>query len=182
MSVILCELFNYGVLYDIKSSHLDVECTCKALMSMTCKALMSMRHSLEPEYIKYVKGYEFLSFARNFGDKYGKKLMNTAIKTGTNFNSKYGKKLADTAIKTGKDFATIAGKKMIHKSAEATGDLTGNKIADKITSIDRSKELGPAVKPKSIKENDETNIMEETQEIYIPLEKRKQIVKNLKLF
>ena len=57
-----------------------------------------------------IKGYGFLSFARNFGNKYGKKLMNTVIKTGTNFNSKYGKKLTDTAIKTGKDFATIAGK------------------------------------------------------------------------
>ena len=70
-----------------------------------------MGHSLELEYRKYVKGYGFLSFARNFGDKYDKKLMNTAIKTGTNVNSKYGKKLTDTAIKTGKDFATIAGKK-----------------------------------------------------------------------
>ena len=70
-----------------------------------------MRHSLEPECRKYVKGYGFLSFPQNFGGKYGKKLMNTAIKTGTNFNSKYGKKLTDTAIKTGKDFATIAGEK-----------------------------------------------------------------------
>ena len=70
-----------------------------------------MRHSLEPEYRKYIKGYEFLSFAQNFGDKYGQKLMNTAIKACTNFNGKYGKKLTDTAIKTGKDFATIAGKK-----------------------------------------------------------------------
>ena len=51
------------------------------------------------------------TFARNFGDKYRKKLMNTAIKTGTNFNSKYGKELTNTAIKTGKDFAAIAGKK-----------------------------------------------------------------------
>ena len=59
--------------------------------------------------------------------------MNTAIKTGTNFNSKYGKKLADTAIKTGKDFTTIAGKKIVHTSVEATGDLIGNKIADRIT-------------------------------------------------
>ena len=60
--------------------------------------------------------------------------MNTAIKTGTNFNSKCGKKLTDTAIKTGKDFATIDGKKkIVHKSAEATGDLIGNTIADKIT-------------------------------------------------
>ena len=60
--------------------------------------------------------------------------MNTAIKTGTNFNSKYGKKLTDTAIKTGKDFATIA---TIHKTAEATGDLIGNKVADKITSASK---------------------------------------------
>ena len=146
-----------------------------------------MRHSLEPEYRKYVKGYGFLSFARNFGGKHGKKLMNTAIKTGTNFNSKYGKKITDTTIKTGKDFATTAGKKMVHKSAEATGDLAGNKIADKITSMSRSKEvnskeLSPADKPRSKKEKDETNIMEETQEIYIPPEKRKQIIKDLKLF
>ena len=145
-----------------------------------------MRHSLEPEYRKYVKDYGFSSFARNFGDKYGKKLMNTAIKTGTNFNSKYGKKLTDTAIKTDKDFATIAGKKIVHKSAEATGDLIGNKIADKITSVGHSKELGfavgPAVKPRSKKEKDEMNIMEETQEIYIRPEKRKQIIKDLKLF
>ena len=108
--------------------------------------------------------------------------MNTSIKTGTNFNSNYGKKLTDTAIRTGKDFATIAGTKIVHKGAEATGDLVGNKIADKITSMGRSKELGPAVKPRSKKEKDETNIMEETQEIYIPPEKRKQIIKDLKLF
>ena len=145
-----------------------------------------MRHSLEPEYKKYVKCYRFLSFARNFGSKYGKKLMNTAIKTGTNFNSKYGKKLTDTAIKTGKDFATIAGKKIVHKSAEATGDLVGNKITDKITSMGHSKEVGSAadssVKPRSKKEKEEANIMEETQEIYIPPEKREQIIKDLKLF
>ena len=102
--------------------------------------------------------------------------MNTAIKTGTNFNIKYGKKLTDTAIKTGKDFATIDGKKIVHKSAEATGDLIGNKIPHKITSMG---------KPRSKIEKDETNIMEETQEyiyIYIPPDKRKQIIKDLKLF
>ena len=96
-----------------------------------------MRYSIEPRERRYVKGYGFLSFARNFSNKYGKRLMNTALKTGTNFNSKYGKKLTDTAIKTGKDFATIAGKKIVHKVAEATGDLIGNKIADKITSASK---------------------------------------------
>ena len=41
-----------------------------------------MRYSLEPNYRKYVHEYGFLSFARKFGDKYGKKLMDTATKTG----------------------------------------------------------------------------------------------------
>ena len=39
-----------------------------------------MRYSIEPRERRYVKGYGFLSFARNLGNKYGKKLMNTAIK------------------------------------------------------------------------------------------------------
>ena len=34
-----------------------------------------MRYSTEPRFRKYVKGYGFLSFARKFGDKYGKKLV-----------------------------------------------------------------------------------------------------------
>ena len=41
-----------------------------------------MRYSTEPKFRKYVKGYGFLSFARKFRDKYGKKLMDTATKTG----------------------------------------------------------------------------------------------------
>ena len=41
-----------------------------------------MRYSIEPRFRKYIKGYEFLSFARKFGDKYGKKLMDTATKAG----------------------------------------------------------------------------------------------------
>ena len=92
-----------------------------------------MRYSIEPRERRYVKGYGFMSFARNFGNKYGKKLMNTS----KNFNSKYGKKVTDTAIETGKDFATIDGKKIVHKSAEATGDLIGNEIAYKITSASK---------------------------------------------
>ena len=41
-----------------------------------------MRHSKEPKYRKYVKRSNFLSFAIKFGDKYGKKLMDTETKTG----------------------------------------------------------------------------------------------------
>ena len=76
---------------------------------------------------KYVKGYYFLSFARNFGNKYGKKLIDTATKNGMNA-------------------AKIAFKRVVQKTAEATGDLIGNKIVDKITSIGKPKE-----KPKTNK-------------------------------
>ena len=41
-----------------------------------------MRYSTEPKFRKYIKGYGFWSFARKFVDKYGKKLMDTATKTG----------------------------------------------------------------------------------------------------
>ena len=41
-----------------------------------------MRCSLASKYREYVQGYGFLSFAKKFGDKYGKKLMATATKTG----------------------------------------------------------------------------------------------------
>ena len=129
-----------------------------------------MRYSIEPRERRYVKGSGFMSFAKNFGNKYGKKLMNTAIKTGTNFNSKYGKKLTDTAIKTGKDFATIAGKKVVHKSAEATGDLIGNKIADKITA-----------KPSKKSHNEDDVNNEILKEKYISPKERQKIINELKL-
>ena len=87
-----------------------------------------------------------MSFARKFGDIYGKKLI-------------------DTASKSGIDAAKTASKRVAQKTAEATGDSIGNKIAGKITLIGKPKE-----KPK------------ETEEIYIPPEKRQQIIDDLKLF
>ena len=43
-----------------------------------------MSSSIEPKERRYLKGYGFLSFAKNFNDKYSKTLMNTAIKSGKN--------------------------------------------------------------------------------------------------
>ena len=59
-----------------------------------------MRYQTELKYRNYVPGYGFLSFTRKFGVKYGKKLMNTATKTGKNAaknGDKYGKNLMETA-------------------------------------------------------------------------------------
>ena len=45
----------------------------------------------------------------------------------------------DTATKTEIDAAKTASKRVVQITAEATGDLTGNKIADQITSISKPK-------------------------------------------
>ena len=80
-----------------------------------------MRYSSEPRFRKHVKGYVFLLFENKFGNKYGKKLM-------------------DTATKTGVDAEKTASKREVQKTAEATDDLIRNKIACKITSIGKPKE------------------------------------------
>ena len=95
---------------------------------------------------KYGKVYKFLSFAKKFGNKYGK---------------------MDTATKTGLDAAKTASKRVVQKIAEATRDLIRNKIADEIISVGKSKEKGETKK---------------AEEIYIPPEKRQQIIDDLKLF
>ena len=41
-----------------------------------------MRYSTEPKFGRDVKEYSFLLLARKFGDKYVKKLMDTATETG----------------------------------------------------------------------------------------------------
>ena len=92
-----------------------------------------MRYSLEPSYRKYVQGQGFISFAKNVGNKYGRKIFDKSMDVIKKYGKKYGNKLLDNSISAGKDFAKIAGKKVLTKSAEATGDLIGNKIADRIT-------------------------------------------------
>ena len=87
------------------------------------------------------------------------------------YGKKYGNKLLDNSMSAGKDFAKIAGKKVLTKSTEATGDMIGNKIADRITKSSKNK---------AQKEDD--RIMEETQELIIPPEKRELIIRDLKLF
>ena len=130
-----------------------------------------MRYSLEPHYRRYVQGQGFISFRRNIGNKYGRKIFDKSLDIGKSMKNKYGKKILDNSLSAGKDFAKIAGKKVLTKSAEATGDLIGNKIVNRITKSATNKEQ---------KEDD--RIMEETQEIIIPPEKREQIFRDLKLF
>ena len=84
-----------------------------------------MRYSIEPRVTRHVKGYGFLSFARNIGIH--------VAKFAKNMSNKYSQKLVDTAKKSTIDAIKTASKRAIQKTPEATGDLVGNKIADKIT-------------------------------------------------
>ena len=108
-----------------------------------------------------------MSFAKNIGNKYGRKIFDKS----RDASNKYGRKILDKSIDASKDFTNIAGKKVLHKSAEATGEMIGNTVADRITKSSRNK---------AQKEDD--RIMEETQEIYIPPEKMEQTIRDLKLF
>ena len=38
-----------------------------------------MRYSLEPSYRRYVQGQGFMSFAKNIGNKYGRKIFDKSI-------------------------------------------------------------------------------------------------------
>ena len=73
----------------------------------------------------------------------------------------------DTAARTGIDAAKAASKRVVQKTAKATGDLIGNKIAEKITSVGKSKQ------------EDKTRKIEE---IYISPEKRKQMIHDVRLY
>ena len=58
-------------------------------------------------------------------------------------SNKYSQKLLDSAKKSTIDVIKTASKRAMQKTSEATGDLVGNKIKDKITSVSKksSKEL-----------------------------------------
>ena len=63
-----------------------------------------MRYSIEIRYRRYVKGYGFLSFAKNIGK---------------NFSNKYNQKRLDNATKTTTDSVKIASKRAIKKNSRS---------------------------------------------------------------
>ena len=95
-------------------------------------------------------------------------------------SNKYGQKLLDSAKKPTTDAIKTASKRGIQKTAEATVDLIGNNIADKITSV--STEL-PSKKPNNNNNNNNYEDVELTthKKRYISLEERKLIIEESSL-
>ena len=117
-----------------------------------------MRYSIEPRDRIYVRGYGFLSFAKNMAKS---------------LSSKYGQKLLDSAKKYIADAIKTASKRAIQKTPEATGDLIGNKIADKITSASK--------KPSNNNNDDDNAELTNHKKRYISPEERQQIINKLRL-
>ena len=133
--------------------------------------IIKMRYSIEPRDVCnvwrdvwiYVKGYGFLSFAKNMGKS---------------LSNKYGQKLIDSAKKSTTDAMKTASKRANQKTAEAFGDLIDNKIADKITSVSKKKS-----KKELDNNDDETEDVEivTPKKRYISPEEVKQIIEELRL-
>ena len=77
---------------------------------------------MEPRERILVKGYGFMSFTKNIGK---------------NLSNKSSQKIIDTTKKSATNAIKAASQRAIQKTAEATGYLIGNEIADKITSISK---------------------------------------------
>ena len=124
--------------------------------------IIKMRYSIEPRDRIYVKGYRFLSFAKNMGK---------------NVSNKFSQKLLDGAKKSTTDAIETASKRAIQITVEATGNLIGNKIADKTTSVSKKKST-----KELLNDGAEENVKRATpKKRYISAEERQQIIDELRL-
>ena len=97
-----------------------------------------------------------MCFARNIGKNVGKN-------TSKNLSNKCNQKLLDHAKKYATDSLKTASKRGTQKTAEVIGDLTWNKIVDKVTRVSKTS-------PKNNSETDEEEIL---TYIYISRTKKK---------
>ena len=123
-----------------------------------------MRYTVQTRDRIFVKEYGLLYFAKNIGKNISKVL-----------SGKYSQKLLDHTKTSATDALKTTSKKVIQKTPEAVRDLTGNKIAYRVTKISRS----------SPQNNSETNTNEDDKEIpneiYTSPEEIKKIIDDLRL-
>ena len=79
------------------------------------------RYLVQPSDWIFVKGYGFLSFAKNMGKTFLKN-------TSKHLSSKYSQKLIDHAKQSTTDVLKNVSKWVIQKPAKSTGDLICNTI------------------------------------------------------
>ena len=85
------------------------------------------QYSVQPRERIFVKGYGYLSFAKNMGKN-----------TIKNLSPKQSQELLDHAKQSATEALKTSSQRVIQKTAVATGNLIGNKIADKIAKVSRN--------------------------------------------
>ena len=125
-------------------------------------------YSFQPKDRIFVKGYGFFSFAKNMGKNIGKS-------KSKNLSGKHSQKLLNHAKRSATESLKTTSKRVIQKLAEATGDLIGNKVADRITKVSKNSQQNNS----EIVTNE--NDKEIPKERYIPPEERKKIIDDLRL-
>ena len=133
-----------------------------------------MRYSIQARDRTFVNG--FLSFAKNMGKNIGKN-------KSKNLSCTYSQNLLDHAKKSPTDAFKTASWRAIQKTAEATGGLICNKIADTVTKPYDGKAM--EVSKNSQQNNSETVINDNDKEIpkesYKSPETRQKIINDVKL-
>ena len=89
------------------------------------------RYSVQPKDRIFVKGYVFLSFAKNVGKNIGKNI-------SKNLSGKNSQKRLNNTKKSATDVLKTSSKRVIQKTAEATGDLIVNNIDNKIIKVSKN--------------------------------------------
>ena len=125
------------------------------------------RYSVQPRDQIFVKGYGFLSFPKNMGKNIGKNIRK-------NLSGKYSQKPFDHAKKSLTDARKTSSTRVIQKTAEAAGDLIGNKTTNKITGVSKNSQQNNSGTVKN-----EHNI-KIPKERYVSLEERQEIVDELR--
>ena len=120
-----------------------------------------MRYSIEPRDRVYVKGYGFLSFAKN---------------VGKNLSNKYGQKLLDSGKESTTDSIKTASKRAIQKAAGATGWLVA-KLLIKLQAFWES----PQRTLKKLKSDNSNDELQVPKKAFISLKERQQIIEELGL-
>ena len=90
-----------------------------------------MCYSIEPRDRILVKGYGYLSFAKNMGKNIGKNI-------SKNLPIKYSHKPLDHIKQSAADALKAVSKTAIQKTAETTGEWIGNEITNKIRKVSRN--------------------------------------------
>ena len=133
------------------------------------------RYSVQPRDRIFVKGNEILSLAKNMGKNIGTNISKSLSVKYSPGMLAARQKLLDHDKQSATDALKTSSKRVIQKTAEAAGDLIGNKIANRIKKVSKN----------SQQYNLETVTNENDKEIakerYMSPEKKQETIGHLRL-